>query len=187
MLASALALVSDKSKKSEVKIRRIFFLLSSINQDGRSAFQSRWTEAHPGSGSGPRRKLKTEHRPSQTPNYTKCHVSLQICAVDPMRFSKEITGKDDFSRAEVEALSEILISLQDKKSILDILRNVKAAKTYEENFRFLKKAAKKQQLEESLNVLIEKGFLAPPAYPKIWTVKGCEGHHPDPQGSSEYD
>ena len=58
------------------------------------------------------------------------------------RFTKEITSKDDFSRAEVTSLSKILIDLQDKKSILDIICNVKALKKIRREFQSLKKGGK---------------------------------------------
>ena len=87
------------------------------------------------------------------------------------RFSREITGKDDFSKNEVSALSKILISLHDHPPVFELIRSVKANNDYNENFKILKRAGK-HQLEEALSVLTEKGYIGAPAYPKIWTAKG---------------
>ena len=87
------------------------------------------------------------------------------------RFSREITGKDDFSINEVTALSKIVISLQDHLPVLELIRSVKANNDFNENYKILKKAGK-SQLEEALRVLTEKGYIGAPAYPRIWTAKG---------------
>ncbi len=87
----------------------------------------------------------------------------------PPRFGKEVTGKHLLAQADLDILSEIVISLQTHPKVRDIVSKVKADKTFAENYKALPSTGGGKALPV-IQCFIDKGFLQPPPQ-----CKGMEG------------